>query len=1451
MFQTYELFFRNFGIRKSEQLMTPPLPSIDKLAIPRDSILHYLTASQLDYGPASTELLLREDGGRMFFMDHVHELQIKLGAPRRQGIAVEGFIRSYHLKNKRFRQLRGDPEPVARNPSTLIVENYGLLSHLYRYQRSTYTEYFQWYNEQVTLWRRVATMHDKLPNRQHFIVCKLPVTLPSLADLAVGEGDLSLALLKRFPSEESLFLLELWKWFGPNRKASLLSECNLSALRKTNLIFQESGRWFVMNLGVMESWRKATKEELAANTAANKKGLEAESMQRRFLRLMVSLMQVRTVAAPEVTEATATDAVIAKPAEVKQDPQGEVKKVETIQVNQQTGSTQVVTQTQPLEVEDAQQDAANAEGADATADDFEEEDQEFERRLNDDLKQLEVISNRRIEEEQNAEVVVDVEPNKTLEQGVMDVCDRLADSGLMSAAEYRRYGQLAGTYKTLPAPMGKPGTLDKFIEVKPEMTAIPESPAVPDARGVVDKTMLKSSLHVFDSKYIKEVMPRDVASMVLNIQNAGIAVTDYEVEKVEDILGAYEDYTVRITPVEGTSSTLRFKLPSLDEDGVYKANGIKYRLRKQRGDLPIRKISPSKVALTSYYGKLFVTRSPKRVNDYAQWICAQVMAIGLDNENMTITDLRPTRVFDPSFSCPRLYSSLAGANQATSGFAGFKLQLNVDAAFPGAKDQYELIFDHRLREKQFTADIIKSYEKEGAVIFGTNLKGEFLLMDKFDAIFIASNDKLYPLPPFETLIGADPAKAPVDFAEMRIMGRTFPLGVILGYEMGLEKLMKLLGVTPRRVAAGGRQNLTEDEYSLVFSDETLIFSRDDRKAAMILAGFNEYHSVIRNYSVYEFNRRAVYLNVLEPGGSAARYLREMDLLYRLFIDPITKELLMEMKEPTTFRGLLLRCNELLLDDQHPHELDPAFMRIKGYERMAGAVYSELVRSIRAHAARPSRRNLAIDLNPYAVWKAIAQDPSIQLVNDINPIQNLKEIEAVTYSGTGGRNSRSMTKNTRAYHENDMGTISESTVDSFEVGVNIYLSADPQFTSVRGMSKRYEIGKTGATALFSTSALISPAADKDDPKRVNFIGVQHSHGVACKGYTQMPVRTGYEKVIAHRTTDLFAFTAKQDGKVISRTDTALVVEFKDGSKKSIELGRRFGKSAGLVIPHQVESDLKEGQTFKAGKLLCYNSGFFERDILDPNNVVWKAGVLVRTVLMESTQTLEDSSAISKEVAELLTTNSTKVKTVVVSFDQSVRKMVKEGDKVEAEDILCIIENAVTAENELFDEDSLDTLRIVSGQTPLAKTKGVVERVEVYYHGEKQDMSESLRAIANASDREFAKRSRALGKKEFSGSVDEGFRIEGDPLPLDTMAIQFYITTEVSAGVGDKGVFGNQMKTVFGEVLPGPITTESGKPVHAVFGMKSVADRIVLSPELMGTTAVLLDVIGEHAVRIYES
>jgi hypothetical protein len=860
------------------------------------------------------------------------------------------------------------------------------------------------------------------------------------------------------------------------------------------------------------------------------------------------------------------------------------------------------------------------------------------------------------------------------------------------------------------------------------------------------------------------------------------------------------------------------------------------------GVLPIRKVTPSKVALTSYYARLFVVRSQKVINNYPKWLCNQIIASSMDKENGIVSELKLSDVFDPALRLPRLYSTLA----------------QRFVSFVGADIKW--CFDYHNRKEFFTVgefDIVTAAEKNGMVMVGT--RPTYNRTDGRPAILVDKNDTLYELTKIGTIneltvlgkiedVLKLQGRSPVEQLDINIYGKNIPLGVFLAYQIGISSLLALLKIKPRVVRHGERVQLGEDEYSIAFSDETWIFQRDNQLAAGVLSGFRLVSDVTRNFRSDVFDRKDIYFNALESLGLGVRYLREMDLVVDMFIDPITKEILESLKEPTDFIHLVMKAAEMLQTDWSPEETDMSQMRIRGYERIAGAVYSELVKAMRTFQRSKGNANNSVEMPPYAVWNAISQDPAVALIEESNPVHNLKEKEEVTYAGTGGRSKRSMVKRTRVFHGGDMGVISEATKDSSDAGITTFLTADPNLVDLRGLTKPWD-GKSDASKLLSTTALLMPCSDRDDPRRTNFASIQQSSSTSSVGYDVYPVRTGYEQILAHRVDDLFAYTAKADGVVSAVSPKAVTVTYKDGTSKSVELGRRYGTAAGAIMPHQIETTLVVGDKVRKGDLVAHNSNYFKVDPFDHKQAIWKSGVLVKTAFMECADTFEDSSVISEATAQRLATPVTKVREIVVRFDQSLHQMVQENDEVDAESILCTIEDPSTAHNPLFDDESLNTLRLLSAFTPRAKYPGTVERIEVFYNGELEDMSESLREVTTQSDRVRRATAKQLNQTYTSGAVDATLHVDKRPLEIDSLVIRVYITHLQPMGVGDKSVFGNQLKSIVGRIMSGRNETLSGTPIGAFFAYSSVSDRIVLSPEIMGTTSTLLGVLSKKVAAEY--
>lgn len=364
-------------------------------------------------------------------------------------------------------------------------------------------------------------------------------------------------------------------------------------------------------------------------------------------------------------------------------------------------------------------------------------------------------------------------------------------------------------------------------------------------------------------------------------------------------------------------------------------------------------------------------------------------------------------------------------------------------------------------------------------------------------------------------------------------------------------------------------------------------------------------------------------------------------------------------------------------------------------------------------------------------------------------------------------------------------------------------------------------------------------------------MQQQHTIACSGYKQQIVRTGYESIIGQRTSDMFCLSAKQPGKVIKKDKRAIVVQYADGKTVGCKLGRRFGTSDGLTIPHDIVTDLKEGDTFEVGNTIAYNSGFFEPDFFNPKIATFKNNIYARTVLWETSETLDDASAVSRKICDQLTTHLTKVKHIVVRFDQVISNLIKPGTSVDYETPLCFIEEEFTATAKLFGDTSLNTLRDISTQVPKAGVQGIVEKIEIYYHGDLEDMSPSLIHYANISDAELKAQAKAQQSPVYTGKVDSGYRIDGNPLGFQNVAIKVYITSRYSASIGDKGVFANQLKTVFSGIMEKPYVSEDGKEVDAIFGFKSVDARVVNSAVDNGSTATLIIACQDKFISIYRN
>lgn len=1096
----YNDYYKRHGVRRIQQFLSP-LPFVFS-DLPRDSYYHYLSWDQNPDIDTSFTLFVNQ--AKRILVDFPTELTSTNGHPIRLKTTARLLSNDFFRAHKNFKYIP-NAHLTNTDQNTLIVMNYNYLDHLYRYGPINIAPYHRWYNLERTRWATINKLCEE-SSRQHFVTIQLPKDLLAVSILKRFEDQVSLSMLKIFDTPEELMFMQIWKWLlVDGRENTVFGDLTPKNYMKVNLvILNQKKEAFLINLGFLNSWIKLTKqqeealygtrsaverkEDLIKQLNAGKTQLIPQMMRNlwvRFAMVFKSNEQEELAVdvepkAPGLPDDTAEldkneDAMI-------QDERSDYR-AEHEQENEDSTPDDMYSgvkkggkKASPFDL--AKLDDVNVGFNDTI--DLKSKLTQFQQELED----LEAISKQRLKEKgihidddgnvvdnldvntnvlTRAELTTLVYDRKSEKDELIKAIELAAEVGQITAAEYRKLVATANEYSAKPEPYGSKKRTDEFGKVALEEVQLDDDKiemVIP--ANVIDKTMGRSTLNSFDPDYINKIIRRNHVAMVSSVQRAGILVKNHEVEIDNSITGKFEVHTLDLKPVEGASSTIRIRIPVINEDGTFVASGNKYVMRKQRRDHPIRKIGPTRVDLNSYYGKSVVERSTRKANSPVEWLVRKINLASMEDHPL-INNVAPGNVLVNGIKAPYLYQGIS---------ANFR-------SFTVGKYKFDFSYKHRLELLAGGIEdesALAKYEKDGSVLCG-KIGKDLVFMNQAEDILVLRDGQLVNVGTMFQLMQFDQRAAPVDYAEARIFSKSVPVGIILGYHMGFNNLLEFLGVEYRTVEGRKQKDLQADEYVIQFKDIAYIFKRGDVKSSLVLAGFHGYEKEIKRYEANLFNHRDIYFNLLESSGMSAMYIREMGLIDQMFVDPITENILKSMNEPTTYRGLLVRSCELLSEYAHPDSQDIDAQRLAGYERISGAIYKELVTSIRAQRNKSMVSKSKVEMSPYKVWGTIMQDQSIKITEDINPIQQLKEAEVITYVGEGGRAKEAMNRESRAFHINDRGIMSEATVDSTDVGINAYMSANPNLANMYGVVKKDK--EFNPANLMSTSALLAPGAYRDD------------------------------------------------------------------------------------------------------------------------------------------------------------------------------------------------------------------------------------------------------------------------------------------------------------------------------------------------------------------------------------
>lgn len=666
----------------------------------------------------------------------------------------------------------------------------------------------------------------------------------------------------------------------------------------------------------------------------------------------------------------------------------------------------------------------------------------------DEAKAVEKETAEDMTPEQQAEM------DRLVPEGLKTQLSEMIEAGLLTAAQQKRFGTAIAAMEEIPSPDGK-STLREFAKVTEDDVKIDADIQVPIDTPMVPEKAKSSTVANIRSKYVRDLMDKDIANVFLSLNRGGVILRDYKITETADALEETRTLEVTLLPVIGKETTVRIEMPKFHEDGTFTVGGVRYSLDAQKVDLPIRKTKSTQAAITSYAGKLFINRSGLAKHDSDRWLRKVIRETALSAADDRVVSLRYGTNAIPNKLLPRDYTALM------VDYSGFK---SGDFVFD---------FAYASREERYGKEAISRLEKNGSVICGT-YKGNVITMDVEG--FIHGKD----LPGVDLLasLGGTWGKRPGDIAVFKSGRRAVPVIFFLGYHLGLDKVLRKLKTRHRWEPIDRRASPSSSEIVVNFGDERIYINVSDPLQAILWNGLADMEDMTRRLNSTEFNRKDGWVASLSHYGANKWHTDNWDLMNDLFLDPITLEVLREMNEPENLIDLFIRAADMVKTNDAPRESDPKFMRLRGLERVSGLLYLAMYEAIAEQRRKPNTRNEPINIAPSELIKRLNEDASVQLVSEVNPIQELKEQEAITLAGEGGRTARTLVKRNRVFDQNDLGILSESTPDSAKVGIRGFLTPNAKIQSLRGLHGQYE-PEDGATSLLSTTALTLPDMDRDD------------------------------------------------------------------------------------------------------------------------------------------------------------------------------------------------------------------------------------------------------------------------------------------------------------------------------------------------------------------------------------
>ena len=1392
MYKDINKFYKYLGIYKPTDITTPKVVKITQHSLPNYVIFHYGNPDKT-YPSTGTDFLTNIKNGLIYnvltYSKLIYPARL-LNFSENKIVSKLGkqhntipTIPSYRLNIFLRSKFKKLKDEV-------LVYNYEFINDEYRYTEKPDVLRQKFVNKYTTMFDNINTIENEFNIKGHkkaqFVTVDLPDVLYGMNIIKkyMVKDSNGVDFLKVFYNEKYMLLLELYRLVNEDTYEDSLFH-SLRFSDETILILRFKENSIFLKLSTLLSFTKFSSYE-------SDKTFNNETMLNIIFNLTHTLIRSHL----EVTE----DEI--------------VKNISKQLTNESEDEHMAV-------VMKAVKDNLTSDDLDTPV----TEEEVIVSKINEEtkLKDSDVIEVVEVKSIHNDKAIDDFYVNKV--DDTVEVLEEMVNKGEIDKKK------LLTLKKHMSSFLDKKSPYDNSKTIREE-TAIPkddlliadgEDSLVNMPRVVTNKEEAKFTLKVINEKYIKKVLHKDVIKTLLNLQKSGLIIKDITIDKTEDILGSSSNYIINISDKGKSSYSVKLPIPTIYPDGTYKISGNHYVLKKQRLAIPILKINHTTVKLTSASGKIDIVKAPMKKYDAGYKLRRELNKLVTGETINTL--LFGTFNFEDK-QLPNTYFLFARYVKSFN-YKDFKFTFNYDKRKTVLKD----------------GDDITKIENNKYVVVGK--KGNsIIVMDFNNDMFIYKDNKYTNIGSLLTMLDIDKDNI-TEYSFVKIFKLLVPSGLILSYYLGLFNLLRILKIE-YEVLDGSKRINVDNGTVVKFKDKTLVMYYTNDTQRMVMDGLTDKPKVLKEIPLDIMNDKVRFLTIFKQYDYNLITITKIKVLEHMFVDSVTKDILEELKEPTTFTGLIIRGSDMLTTDsfEDPTGVDKTL--IKGYERIPQYIHKVFLDALMKKTSEEYFGRSKLNIKPNAVWSMLNEDSAGELVDDLNPMATLKQKSDVTYLGTGGLSKETMVGHTRAYNVKDIGTISEAVKDNSDVGITSYMSANPILKNLRGLGVVKDAKDLDMSNIFSDNTMVTPFLTTDDPKRINYSNIQSSHVIPVDNPRVFPVRTPYQSLIGYKLDRNFIRYADEDGVVTKVEEHSVTIKFKNKGLEVIEFKDWTSKEeSGTTFTHKMVTSLKAKDKIKAGNVIYYDKGFFEIDMFDKHTVVYRTGTFVYTAMYESEDTREDAFMLSKGMSIKTSVSTVKVKDITLKETDNIAQVIKIGEYVEADSPLFTIVGDLVGDDKI-DEKTLDLLQGFVKDSPKAGYRGKIIKVMVYYNGDIKDMTNSLKTLVKTSKDYMVD---IVTGKMYPGKVNSSYSINGKPLDVGSLHIKYYIETKSSMTTADKGVVSAQLKTTMTNIMDNKLTDEHGNEIDIKFSYSGIYNRITPSSDLNSSTATVLKIGTDIVVDMF--